>query len=712
MRKLTHIFLLITAFASSCLHASDEGVGNESISPEVAVGGISFCKQLSAYADSSGSSKGLVIENNFVQGAAFGVLAYDLADGYWDSTLNSPVSGEVPGLMYNQKVELEDVNTDNWIYSPVVSWPEDTKIKFFAYYPYGDDMVVSLKDTAGYPVLSVPTINSDPAQQIDFMIAQTETLDNSISSKVSIDFEHVLSQIDFLINYQSVDDAGVAQNTLNWQVKPYSVTLSGVKNYSGIGQFSENGFAWSYDDGSAASSSTYRLTVSGGHLSSVDVPIASGSNHVKITTSTGVLLLLPQLIADGQVTVTFAVEIDKDDGEGFKVYTLVVNAKAHEYVIGRRIVYQYTVNPYGLVGDDEEGVGSDLDVDVDEWEDFESSDNEFGTVLGEDDLDLDQDEWANGNGNSNDFSDDGLTGENVDDLETPDNENWEGDSESTDNELGSPLGEAELDDEIDTNDEWVDGNGNSNDFGDDDLNDESVDGLETPNQDEDDNEGWEGDEESTDNQLGSTLEDLDTDGEIDVNDEWVDGNGNSNDFGDDDLNDESVDGLETPNQDEDDNEGWEGNTDSSDNNLSSDLVDGDSADVDSDSHWSDGNGNSNDFGDGQSDSTPEVDGDNWVDGNGSSNDFDDNQAESNSDVDNPSNDNWEGPGESSDNSLSGANGESDTSGSEAGDWNGENGNSNDFGGGSVDESTDGGVVTDPDNWGGSDESEGNNNNIG
>ncbi|MFR9588372.1 MAG: fimbrillin family protein, partial [Rikenellaceae bacterium] len=686
MKKLLHI--LLSAFVVSACSQVDITTNGGSLSEngdssQVGSATIGFWEELSSYGN---STRGLVVENGFDVGAVFGVSAFELSDGIWNSTLDNPDATELPSKLYNMNVTLQ--SDDTWVYAPAASWPEgeDAKLRFFAYYPYDADGFASGESDGGFPTIAVPVVSNTPDEQVDFMVASTGLLDNSTSNSVVLSFEHVLTQVDFSLNYVTVTADDQFIDCSDWDIKLYEIGLSGVGLHTGLGRFCEDGigFMWDYD--ADPTSVEYRLSAFDGHLvEELTYADAVTPNYARATTVDGVLLLQPQELSDSQVTVEFIFSVDKNDGEELGYYTQAVVASAHEYVMGKRIVYQYTLNP--LVADEYEILtDGKLDVDVSDWEDGDDK-NTNDTTLGTDsttgDTDINGGDWNNGGGNNNDFTGGSVDG-NVGDLEGgddwDDNENdtelgsgstdgnvggaegeegWEGDNENPDTSLGSDSTDGDTD--VDGGD-WNNGGGNNNDFtgGTVDGNVGGVDGE----------DGWEGDNEDPDTNLGSDS----ADGDTDINGgDWNNGGGNNNDFtgGTVDGNVGGVDGED----------GWDDN--GNDTELGSGSIDGNVGGTEGEEGWEGDNENPDtNLGSDSTSGQTDVDGNDWENGGGNNNDFTGGTVDGNVGG-TEGEDNWEADNKDPDTNLGSdsVDGQTDANGD---DWNDGGGNNNDFTGGTVD----------------------------
>ena len=141
----------------------------------------------------------------FSNGARFGVFAF-LQDNVTWSGKRYQLK---PNLMYNRQVT---VGSPSYSYSPVTYWPSDPpfKVSFWAYYPYSASPTLLKKGT--YTAYNSDTANLPDVQyttdgRTDLMlseVAQNKTYANcSPAGVVSLNFHHVLSKIDFVVEKDS-----------------------------------------------------------------------------------------------------------------------------------------------------------------------------------------------------------------------------------------------------------------------------------------------------------------------------------------------------------------------------------------------------------------------------------------------------------------------------------------------------------------------------
>ena len=76
-------------------------------------------------------------------------------------------------------------------------WPATEEVKFYAYYPYGNDLPGTVSINANEKKVTGFTPNTDIANQVDFVTAfEVYTKDQAANGSVELGFEHQLSQIE------------------------------------------------------------------------------------------------------------------------------------------------------------------------------------------------------------------------------------------------------------------------------------------------------------------------------------------------------------------------------------------------------------------------------------------------------------------------------------------------------------------------------------
>lgn len=94
--------------------------------------------------------------------------------------------------------EFTKDNTDGCFKSTTdYYWPATEEVKFYAYYPYGEDLPGTVSINAEAKQVKDFTPDEDIANQVDFVTAfEVYTKDEATNGSVGLDFEHQLSQIE------------------------------------------------------------------------------------------------------------------------------------------------------------------------------------------------------------------------------------------------------------------------------------------------------------------------------------------------------------------------------------------------------------------------------------------------------------------------------------------------------------------------------------
>ena len=197
-------------------------------------------------------------------------------------------------------------------------WPEtDSKMAFYAYYPYGNSnlTVQSAASSNGVPTYAY-TVPEAIASQVDVMTTQVVDRLASNHSAVPLTFSHRCTDIRFTAYNQQSDPLTVK-----------SVAIYGVK-YSGT---YTSGTSWSLSDDVNSSSSHPFL------LSSLNAVVASNTT-VDLTGTANHFIMLPQTVPNG---TDFLVVKTEEDGEE-RTYTYTLDAD-YELVMGRSVTFQLTL---------------------------------------------------------------------------------------------------------------------------------------------------------------------------------------------------------------------------------------------------------------------------------------------------------------------------------------------------------------------------------
>ncbi len=258
----------------------------------------------------------------------FGVYAYYTADAFIPGT-------STPNFMCNTHVKK---TSGTWTYEPLMFWPNNGKLSFFAYSPYasqGDPYtsLSSTSSTAGYPQLTY-TVPDDVITQRDLLVSvpllnQTKTSRNA-DGKLPLTFRHALSCIVFKAKMTDVCD---------FPVKVTSITLGNFKNKASLFYdltATPGTFSWTMPK--EAPDKSYSLAINNNLLTDTDLKAITGS-YQSITADNASLILLPQTIDDtDEIKVT--VEYQVTGNPQAKTITVPLNRITSTLIAGQR----YSIN--------------------------------------------------------------------------------------------------------------------------------------------------------------------------------------------------------------------------------------------------------------------------------------------------------------------------------------------------------------------------------
>ncbi len=287
-------------------------------------------------------------KTGFTEGDAIGIFAYHIKEG-------ESVEDLTPNFMYNQLTTLETNGTAyEWQYSPVKYWPNTTtdSLQFFAYYPYGSNdntnstgveiNITSSESDTGYPEISFRQ-SDDIAEQMDFMTAQTNAL--AKCDAVPLSFEHHLTQVSFAARQNGVSSDLIYVTEIELQFDQTKVDL--------MGAFTKDGFIPTSTDDYVKEDLNFMLTTDNGLLSSgyeYRIPLIEEDFYKKVNSQVGTLMLPPQDIASGSITIIVKFSIDRgwsdENNEpliGEKTLQYTVDTP-HEYIANTSVVYQLTLD--------------------------------------------------------------------------------------------------------------------------------------------------------------------------------------------------------------------------------------------------------------------------------------------------------------------------------------------------------------------------------
>ncbi len=317
MRLQNIAIALVVIVAMGC----SKGDSLDAILPDGFVAGdtpISFTTEWSSLASRATE---VVSSSGFSSGTSMGILACYHGSGSYDA------ASFTPNFMYDQQVDYDGTS---WSYTPMkyFSNTSSDKYTFFGYYPYSK---VTLSDnaTSGYPTLSY-TPSTNVSEHEDLMTASLIGEESS-ESGISLSFDHTLTMVTFSANHSGSDDDLVQITRL---------TLSGTR-LCGTGSFTATGFEWGAIEGE---SQEYTITESDGEIKTFSVPDDSMSCEEDVFTlvsaTAGVMMLHPQSIASGQLTLTVEYSVDGEAEEDPVTCTIPFD---HTYGMSSVINYQFSI---------------------------------------------------------------------------------------------------------------------------------------------------------------------------------------------------------------------------------------------------------------------------------------------------------------------------------------------------------------------------------
>lgn len=180
---LMNHYLPITLLAGALVllsGCSNENSTDEELLPTSAI-------RFSTYLAAEEAGRGTVTDDALLKTNGFGVM------GYLQTAENSPTYA-APDFMNNQQVTYDN-GTSGWTYAPLKYWPANStdRLDFLAYAPYGNANIQVEGHTLTF------TVNSDPAQQTDLVVATPKTNASyaTASTGIQFTFAHLLSRIEF-----------------------------------------------------------------------------------------------------------------------------------------------------------------------------------------------------------------------------------------------------------------------------------------------------------------------------------------------------------------------------------------------------------------------------------------------------------------------------------------------------------------------------------
>ncbi len=248
-----------------------------------------------------------------------GTFGYYTGQSVW-------TEASLPGLMFDQRLYRDGAE---WKYDGVepVEWPGvvvSDLFTFYAYSPYAtaENGIVVQGDasTGGIPTLTY-TVPTDVTKQPDLMVAVPRVdIVKPASGYVSLTMQHALTTIGFQV-------AGNGEQITGFSVS--GVSMTGTLKMDG------GNIVWTNLDTPPTADFSASINYDDGQSYYTATPAMS----TDLMKGDGYLMMIPQELDDNAVlVVTYA------DGS-----TLEANIDPHEWLPGKKIVYELTIVPGGVI---------------------------------------------------------------------------------------------------------------------------------------------------------------------------------------------------------------------------------------------------------------------------------------------------------------------------------------------------------------------------
>ena len=206
-------------------------------------------------------------------------------------------------LMENTKVVYNSTRNE-WEYSPLRYWVEDTDFSFVAVYPYDESNSIYTVDSTNGSVKL--TLTETPSEQ-DYLVATevTNPSNEGFSETIDLQFKHLLSSVGLKI----WRDGGKHQND---QMRIKEVTLSNIRK---SGSYSSKTDAWTFTGDKLSTKKTYTSFSDGDNIGAANV-----AEDGRLTTG-GIpaqpfndMMLIPQTLdASNMVSLKILYEIKRNN---------------------------------------------------------------------------------------------------------------------------------------------------------------------------------------------------------------------------------------------------------------------------------------------------------------------------------------------------------------------------------------------------------------
>ena len=301
-------------------------------------------------AQAAGETKGAGVTTlSSLQGSGLGLFAWHTYEG-------TAFGNSATSYLTNRQFTY-DGGSGTWRGSAY--WVPGSWLSFFAYAPYMADVssgtlrFPSSDYTSGYPRLQYSPASS-AASQVDLCLS-APVLNRSASVNdgvVPLVFTHVLSRLRLQARYTGSTAQIADLATKGRNVRLISISLS---NIVGTNKLSYNSSSYLWDTPSSASySNTYALSVAGGSMSSVALPLEPAAySSAFLNVGDGYLYLLPQDLSAAAspavLTVTFGIFNSSGVlvGEPIEVEFAIGNLAQHLWAAGYEMTYSITIDLLG-----------------------------------------------------------------------------------------------------------------------------------------------------------------------------------------------------------------------------------------------------------------------------------------------------------------------------------------------------------------------------
>lgn len=255
--------------------------------------------------------------------------------GVWAFINNATVTNYT--LMNNQLVEYNGVvnGVDDWYYSPVQYWLDNTVFTFIGVYPYAEESPYFSSDAANSAVEL--TVSETPSE-VDFLIATNEIdTNNEYNPKVSMPFQHILTSVTLNIWRDGVKHQ-------NDQMRIKKVTLGNIRKG---GTYSTDTKLWSYDESKlTVEKENTNLTDSdkiGAVIVKDDGTLDPGGSEA--ANPFGTMMLLPQTLdVSNVVSLKIVYELKRQNAADWEEAELETVLPSIEWVSNQRYTYNVVLS--------------------------------------------------------------------------------------------------------------------------------------------------------------------------------------------------------------------------------------------------------------------------------------------------------------------------------------------------------------------------------